>query len=199
VFNFSVRFYRLTKDAIYFTPEEPYSGLYRGNFKDKTIVKILDEQVGNFIIVNDFIYYGASDGFYKVKTDGTGKFKILPSSGPYTFTTDEKYLYYIENGGDLKRVKTDGTENIVIRKNHPDYPMSLFSLTADSGYLYYIERNRYGECMVVRQTSDGNDGWMLGGCIGTTLYVDGDTIVYMVNSGVKIDSVSEMLKSVKKK
>ncbi|EYE87355.1 hypothetical protein Q428_13755 [Fervidicella metallireducens AeB] len=119
----------ITKDSIYPMVEFKDGWIYYINNLDyklykiktdgKDRIKLTDEELiisgpdydmGRFTVIEDSIYYLYNNMIYKIKTDGTNKNLIV--DGAKDFTTNNKYIYYIDefDNGSLYRVNLEGRE-----------------------------------------------------------------------------------------
>jgi hypothetical protein len=111
-------------DYIYYTNSSDGYSLYKfavNNGGAET--KIIDEQIFEFNVSDEYIYYNSryDKKFYKVKTDGTNKTKISDID-VNNFVIDNEWIYYsnFTQDGYLFKMKIDGTENTRLTQYYTD-------------------------------------------------------------------------------
>jgi hypothetical protein len=203
IFNFNVSNFGVSSDAVYFTRYGINRGLYKGSFKDNSIVKLISGSVGDFIIVDNIIYYKTSEGLFKTKIDGSDKTKIS-GKGIASFDVIGDYVYCLGDDRGIERIRTDGSESSIVvdsSSTSKDNSLGIYQFHISNGYIYYTERiNNTSYIFNIKRCSlDGKDTKMLGESFGPDFIINGDTIGYnkaVVSDGnIRIDSISRMLKS----
>lgn len=120
--------------------------LYRIRMDGSDRTKLSDDTAEYLTVADGWIYYygGALDadgesidsGYYKMRTDGSGKTKIL-NYAEY-FTIAGGFIYYSSYDG-IYRIRTDGSEETKLSNDHyAEY------FTVEDGWIYYFITREYG-------------------------------------------------------
>ncbi|MDP2814932.1 MAG: DUF5050 domain-containing protein [Erysipelotrichaceae bacterium] len=127
------------KEWIYYINESDYSGIYRMKSDGSDTQIVLDQSVGNLIIVGNWMYflnYNENQRIYKAKIDGSELTSISETEGIFAFSLDEEWLVYANGQGQtMVKVKLDGSEEQVITAYS-----STFLMTHE-GWIYYGDDN----------------------------------------------------------
>ncbi|MCL2433043.1 MAG: DUF5050 domain-containing protein, partial [Clostridia bacterium] len=103
----------------------------------------------HFNVVGDWIYYCESingkNGLHRIKTDGTGKQKLIEGDCFRFCATDEWVFYRLSGEYELKRMKSGGTEISLLSDDAAN------SINYSDGWVYYSCNNIY------RIRVDGSD------------------------------------------
>ncbi len=96
--------------------DEAKEGIYRLDLITKDITCLTDDKAMYLSLDEDWIYYlnYTEEGrIYKISADGKVREAIGHEAARFMVTEGE-WIYYISNTGDIKRIKTDGTEEATI-------------------------------------------------------------------------------------
>lgn len=87
------------KSYVYFTNIRDNNKLYKCDLSFKKATKVADEkEISNLYVANDFIYYLAAEGIFKIKNDGSQKTLEVQSPGISNFTIENGNIYFLTKG-----------------------------------------------------------------------------------------------------
>lgn len=136
----------------------------------------------------EWLYYSSSDGLYKIKSDGTGNFKLSKDTAKYINVSDG-WVYFVNNDDrKIYKVKSDGTGPYKVSD------VQVKEIYVQGDYIYYHNYNGPGE-YVSKMKVDGTGA----GEIGNSDIFEGEfaldgSYIYCNNGGtvnkIKTDAVS---------
>lgn len=136
----------------------------------------------------EWLYYSGTDGLYKIKSDGTGNFKLSKDTAKYINVTDG-WVYFVNNNDrKVYRVRPDGTGPYRISD------VEVKEIYVQGDYIYYHNYNGPGE-YVSKMKVDGTGAEEIGksDIFEGEFALDGDYI-YCNNGGtvnkIKADAAS---------
>lgn len=140
------------EDTIYYTQREyddklnKYS-LYRMNSNGTNKTKIHDEDINNFNILGEWIYYIDKDNnsnIYKMRLDGSDKTKINSDKSSYINVVGE-WIYYVNSidihNDALYKIKTDGSSRVKVLDAAGSRVVALNKI---DDWIYYVRVDFYG-------------------------------------------------------
>jgi hypothetical protein len=168
-----------TLSHVYFDPDDP----------ERWFDLILDNVV--FIsVVGEWIYYidiGDDYAIYKLWADMETPYnfdfqwsergqKLNDEVSSY-MTVDDDWIYYVSGfggGGDLRKMRTDGTENQILYESEH---YGIYHPIAKDGWIYFLDR--YIPYYLCKIRPDGTDKQILADDASVHFNVSGDRIFYL--------------------
>lgn len=136
IYNDSIQSYDIYKDKIYFNRSLD-GKLYSMNLDTSDMNKIIDDRNEMAVIDKGWIYYINNDddnAIYKIRIDGTARTKIAGKSD--YINVKEGWLYYSSEGY-IKKIRTDGTMETCLVKDHPAKGSRFSNIHLVDNYLMY--------------------------------------------------------------
>ncbi len=117
-------------------------GIYRINLNDLSYKKLTSDRATIYYCDGDYIYYGANNRCYAIRTDGTGKVQVNPDCDEF------KNLYW-----------NPDYNNFYLKGNHLYYTYNnnLYVRNKNGGnarYLGTIPRTYWEDCVILAVTDD---------------------------------------------
>lgn len=136
----------------------------------------------------EWLYYSGTDGLYKIKSDGTGNFKLSRDTAKY-ISVNNGWIYFVNNDDrKIYKVKSDGTGPYKVSD------VEVKEIYVQGDYIYYHNYNGLGE-YVSKMKVDGTGAQEIGksDIFEGEFALDGNYI-YCNNGGtvnkIKADAVS---------
>lgn len=148
------------------TPEAAFTStsgyLYKINTETALATKLIDDEVFEIALVDQWIYYtNASDSLkiYKIKTDGTGRTKLNDDTSLHLTVIDSS-IYYVsnkENSRKIWKMNLDGSSRTSL--NSDDVTTTLYNV---DNVLYFKTFNFSGGAKLYKMKTDGSGKTILG-------------------------------------
>ncbi|WKY44078.1 DUF5050 domain-containing protein [Eubacteriaceae bacterium ES2] len=101
-----VRAFAVDENFIYYVNSSDGAHLYRMTFDGSEKALLADDQVNSLTIANHALYYGASDGLYRLDLDSSNKTKLSAAGKNPAVLGD---WVYVTSGNTLLRIMADGS------------------------------------------------------------------------------------------
>ncbi|MBL4934272.1 DUF5050 domain-containing protein [Clostridium sp. YIM B02515] len=177
----------ISSDWIYYSNYDDMDKLYKIKTDGTKKTKLSDNRAWYINISGDWIYYSKivnnRGQLYKIKTDGSKDTK-LNEDAQYVNVVDD-WIYYMTNytrnnpggkeGGNLSRMKIDGTGETKINDNQSDY------INISGDWIFYANYNDMGKLYKIK--TDGTEKTKLNDDMPENISVAGDWIYYKVFTG----------------
>jgi hypothetical protein len=156
----------------------------------------LAAQQGDWIYYSTVFVNGGKGNLYKIRTDGTGKTKLIDGRVLFINVVGD-WIYYVNigvsgNNYDLYKIRTDGTGETKLSN-------SAFDISVVGDWIYYLGSGDSGSTPCLRKIrTDGSGETKLGNDLALSFYVNISVVddwIYYVN---KNDSTNFALYKIRK-
>ena len=189
-------YYRYSTPVIYTYPRSDintatpgtataYAGsIYKIRTNGSENTKISDDNAQYITVLEGWIYYNTSKlsmydtstqpGIFKIKTDGTGKVKLVDfQEMGYIVNIADGFIYYFNNNDGTYRITLDGSGKTPIIDGS-------FMAFGTKDWLYYIVGDFSTDAQIYKTRFDGSQKMLLysGSAIGNRINVSGDYVFF---------------------
>lgn len=141
-------FLQIYNNKLYFVNLSKHMSLNRYDFNKGVIDEIFPEQIGPYIIYDEYIYHVVDKKICKTDLDG-GNSEILIDYDYYSFNIADNSIYYIDNGNICEYLLDNDKVNIL--KSNVDESFKYINIVGD---LLFIKNEMNNETYII--TKSGN-------------------------------------------
>ena len=149
-----VSWFMVNNDFIYYvSPRENYQ-LFRMDHDGKNPQVVSDQRVERFVLQGDLILFNTFEAIYQSALDGSNPVKLAEAGAWPVALRDDGWLYYQPTVHRLARVRSGGTEELLISE------MDGFMLADDAIYFFKQSpavQNEAADLEIYRQAYTGGD------------------------------------------